>query len=248
MKKVKYTKYIPPVPENQILRVPPNKESYLKAYDMIKAATDFEFPKEDFDTFYNNTDSLYLVTKDGHVYNAAGWIRHGECEMTPYKFRGNHCYMIQCASFYCGIDYYLAYSLIKTLIKDKNDRVIYVDTIDRETANKNLVNAYVNNRFKWQDATHLYHLPDVIEGNNREDELQEIDPDKEDDKVIDKYVGYCNEPDIAGAQQKYMADLKAKVAAENIPYATSGYMQIEGDDTGCSWEEATCTCTCTKNN
>ncbi len=59
---------------------------------------------------------------------------------------------------------------------------------------------------------------------NKEDLLQKVDPEKMDDKVVDRYAKLtCNCPDVEAAQQQYMKDLKAKAASE-LPYTTSGYV------------------------
>ena len=253
MKKVKYTRYVPKDldrPDYQILRVPPNVDSFLTAYEMIKTATDREYPKEDFNEFYNHTDTIYMVQSDAKArYMGAGWISHDRYSYVPYKFRGEEVYVMQLAFFYCDLPYSAIYDWIKTIIKDKNDRIIFATNFNKDETPKVLIDAYRNNRFKWLDDHTLYHLPDVIEGMNKEDLLQKVDPEKMDDKVVDRYARMtCNCPDVAAAQEQYMKDLKAKAASE-LPYATSGCIcPCEEEDifvTGCDWEEtSTCTCTC----
>ena len=215
---------------------------------MIRAATDSVYPSMDFNNFYNTTDSVYIVMRNREMYIAAAWISHktGD-DKIPYKFKGHEIYVMQCAFFFDDIQYSTVFDIIKTIIKDKNDRIIYAENLSRDDSPKTLINAYVNNKFKWLDDHTLYHIPNVLEGLNKEDLLKTINPDKMDDEVIDKYAKLsCNCPDIEAAQKRYMDDLKAKAASE-LP-TTSGCTctyYCEDEDpfyTGCNWEETTCSC------
>lgn len=129
------------------------------------------------------------------------------------------------------------------MIRDKNDRIIIVKR--GKDDNKDIINALKNNKFKVAD-TYYYHLPDVISAENKEEFLKAINP-LDNIEVCDKYVEFCNCPDVAGAQERYMQELK-KAAYENYKAELS---KLQDDcncgcdtiaDTGCSWEEDIYTC------
>lgn len=243
MKRVKCIKNrIPILPEYQILRVPPNKDAFFKIYEIIQAM----YPKaklKDFNTFYNNSDTAYMIEHNG-LYEGFGYLCHsmGD-EKIPYKFRGYDVYSLEFAIFdECEI-YKKLYPLVQTIIRDKNDRIIIVKK--GKDDDKDIVNALKNCRFKVGD-TYYYHLPDVISAENKEEFLQTINP-LDDIEVCDKYVKLCNGPDIAAAQEKYMKDLQ-KAAYNSYKEELARFANdcdCECDcntivDTGCSWDENIC--------
>lgn len=217
----------------EILRVPHQEDQFMKAFNMMIAYSNPPIYKYDFKEFYRLVKEVYMIS-DGCSYLGAGAILHKEYKNfeLPYIFRsyGNNVYELLTVDFDKQDSYKKYYELIRTLIKDSNDRMIFCEV---PNTNRALLNALKGNRFKpnkgndrKQYSQTLFYTP--IYSKLIETELFKIDP-RDDLHTIDKMNSFnCNEYKIKEAQDKYTQELIEKNLSE---------ISYEIDDDSCCCEK-----------
>ena len=204
----------------EILRVPHQIDQFMKAFNMMVAYSQPPIYKYDFKEFYRLVKEVYMIS-DGCSYLGAGAILHKEYKNLelPYIFRsyGDNVYELLVVDFDKEDSYKKYYDLIKTLLRDCNDRLVFCESIPN--TNRDLINALKNNRFRSnkgndrKDYTQtLFYTP--IYSKLIENELIRINP-RDDLHTIDKMNTFeCEDHKIKEAQDKYTQELIKKNLSE----------------------------------
>lgn len=148
----------------EVLRVPPNKDSYKHFYDYI---LEYVQPQNgvtivsEFDEFYKNVVSAYMLS-DGSVYQGICWIsntfkKYGGIP-NIYEYAGYYNMCI--ATFLDEKNYNKVFDLVQTSIKDKTDKTIVVENVPED--NSAVKNALKNNKFKQVGTTWYRSLNEPV--------------------------------------------------------------------------------------
>ena len=218
----------------KILRIPNNKDQFKKAYSLMLSYADTGSMKYEFNEFYRHAKEVYVISDGCHYHGAAAIVhkKYNNYEL-PYLFRsyGDNVYELLVYNFDNSANYVEIYDLIRTIIKDCNDRTIFIENIPN--TNKTLLNALKNNKFKPNKGNDrkdysqtLFCVP--VGSKLIESGLSRIDP-KDEVRVIDKMNDFwCidEEHRIKEAQDQYTRDLIAKNIAEtNKAFMDMNYNQ-----------------------
>ena len=209
----------------EILRVPHNEDQFAKAYELIQSFQ-FGIVREEFPEFYKRVKEIYLIT-DNMYYLGAGVISHKEYKNyeipSIFNVYRDNIFNLRIVLFDEEDGYTKLYDLIKTIIRDSNDRLIMAE--DVSNSNKILINALKNNKFRVVKGSNrnsytqnLFYVP--IYSKLIESELMTINP-KDDLHTIDKMITFkCSCDMVAEAQERYTRDLLAKNIEENTTTST----------------------------
>lgn len=139
----------------KILRVPPNKDSFARAYEYIVGNIPPHNGKSNllnFDDFYNHIDTIYMIQNDNQEYVGIGTIGsvYYESELTILN---GLCWNLSILTFdpddgHDSQRYMKVYDLIFTIIRDKKDRPIILEGMDDKEQYKDITNALKNNKFR----------------------------------------------------------------------------------------------------
>lgn len=121
----------------RILRVAPSKCQYRKAFDIIQS---FSPSETDFDTFYNATESIYLIENDNN-YEGYAYIRYSDCGEHPIHYRVTDSLVHELVlELITNDDKYNKYrDMIRTISRDKMDRCIVLYDVSPD--NEDLIRA-----------------------------------------------------------------------------------------------------------
>ena len=215
------TKHIPPKKEFEILRVPPDKKSLKKAYEMIKASLDISLS---FEEFYIHTHSCYVIEKNNEYigFGTLNTIRE-----TPRRM-----YEMNIITFDDEDNYAKLYDTIQTVIAAHRDGDIIVKNLNDEEYYSNLISALKNNKFKLKidkDGNKNYILEvgsRVYSSNKDMRPINFYDKTEVIDKIV-KLDDYNENSDIEQSQEAY----RQKIIEEQEPiiYNNDYCEQQEGE-------------------
>ena len=185
----------------KILRVPPNKDSYAKAYEYFAGNMSNGGKQKliSFEDFYNHIDTVYMI-QDNDTYvgiGAIGSVFH----QNSLPFLNGYCWGLTILTFDKDEDhdpnrYKKVYDLIFTIIRDKKDRPIILEGMPDSDRFKDIINALKNNKFrrhKNKDNTILWYLiPSRFDGL-LETRTRKINPNNDAD-VLDELAIFDDQP------------------------------------------------------
>lgn len=199
----------------EILRVPHNEDQFKKAYNYMKAycgnALKLEFPE-----FYKRVKEIYMIADECYYYGA-GYICHKVWtnyeQPAMFNRYNNNVFTLDVIIFSDDSIYNKIYDLVRTIIRDSNDRIIMVENIGNKATE--IINALKNNKFKRNKVADRYFTQSwyyIPEGYlNDKDDLRKINP-RDDLYTIDKMVDFnCNaHKDYSDLVDQYTKDLLAR--------------------------------------
>lgn len=186
----------------KILRVPPNKDSFAKAYEYFAANISNQKKQKliSFEDFYNHIDTIYMIQDDYKNYTGIGAIGSVN-NQSSLPFLNGLCWGLTILTFDSneGHDtdrYKKVYDLIFTIIRDKKDRPIILEGIPDNDQYIDFINALKNNRFKKHknpDGNIIWYLiPSRFDGL-LETKTRKINPNNDAD-VLDELAIFEDQP------------------------------------------------------
>lgn len=211
----------------EVLRVPPNIDSFRHAYDILKAYL-FDVLEMNFNEFYKFCDSCYfLMDSTREYYIGAAYICR-KTDVNSELLQYMRVYTLDPILFIDGDEikdsYMKLYDLISTIIKDKNDGMIIVENIPEEKAytnalkNTGFMNVSTDEIIRW------VKLPKTTDDSfyKKFDFTKDLD-------TVDKMVRFHNEHvDESMAQEEYMRRLLEENKANHQPDPPQ-FLQTEED-------------------
>lgn len=208
----------------EILRVPPNENSFNHAYAYIKAyyGNDIKLSEKE---FWLYGESCYFASKDDSQFVAAAYIRSVTIKNRSY-------YLLSVATFDPTTDslYTMYYDLIKTITKDKNNKPIIAMLASKndtplEKALKNLKFKQVKDSTLWKKDP----LSDTPENGKycrfiNKGRFKKFNYNSDVD-TVDKMVNFHSVNTETIAQDQYIKDLLDK--NKNTSTSTKTCQQTE---------------------
>lgn len=203
----------------EILRVPHQEDQFMKAFSIMIAYSDPPIYEFDFKEFYKSAKEIYMIS-DGKSYLGAGSLLHKKYNNADLKYifkaYDDSVYELSAVDFDKKDSYKKYYDLIRTLLRDSNDRLIICESIPN--TDKSLIDALKNNKFKIvvnDDHSDAFYIP--IYSKSIEEEVFRINP-KDDLHTIDKMNSFHNDNQIKEAQDRYIKELVNEESKEEPKY------------------------------
>lgn len=212
----------------EILRVPPNENSFKHAYEYIKAYLGDSL-KVTAHEFYLQVESCYFICTKSEYLGLAYIINKNIVGLANCQVR--KVYYLDVVLFKDTEDTYLqCYDLIRTITKDKNDKPILIENVPLSTSNpsiEKLKNALRNLKFKQlksdgESTTWIRYIDNETPPQNPtaycffKGRFRKVDPTQDVD-MVDKMVNFHDFNNESIAQDRYIKELQKK----NMETATS---------------------------